>query len=259
MQGAPEAIEPTDPPTTRISSNSDTSGAYTQERPPSMPMSPLYLYEQILLLSLCNRKGTLAGAFPDYAIAGAALAELLLEGRVGHLRDEPTKLAVLDRTPMGDPVLDACFERILESDKHRTLKEWVARLVGVKGLRALAADQLIARGIVRSDQDKVLLFFKRQVYPEINPEPEAALIEELRGILFHDVDEVSERMATLIGLAHASGLLAIHFGAKEIRAREEHIKAITAGDLLQSATQQAISALTAAIFLSTMIPVIVSS
>jgi hypothetical protein len=42
---------------------------------------PLFLYEEVLLLALRNRTGTTT-AYPEHAIAGAILAELLLSRRI---------------------------------------------------------------------------------------------------------------------------------------------------------------------------------
>jgi hypothetical protein len=68
---------------------------------------PLFLYEQIMLLALHNEKGTVATGFLEYAVAGAVLAELLLDRRVS-IDDNRKQLVDLHNTePTGDPIIDA--------------------------------------------------------------------------------------------------------------------------------------------------------
>ena len=48
-----------------------------------MTQDSLYLYEEVMLLALRDREGTIArGTMYQYAIGGAILAELLLSSRV---------------------------------------------------------------------------------------------------------------------------------------------------------------------------------
>ncbi len=220
---------------------------------------PLHLYEEILLLALRNREGTPQGSFTDYALTGAVLAELQLEGRLGHMQSAPDEVGVMDRTPLGDDLLDEALQEVVRSKKHRTWSAWVRRLSRLPQLRQRAAQRLLEEGVLREDERKILGLFKRKVYPELNPEPEQRLLSDLEAILFEEVEVVSPERATLIALSHASGLLAAHFGKKEIKARGDHIRAIIAGDKLGEATKKAIETLQAAVLISTMIPVILAN
>ena len=47
----------------------------------SYPKS-LFLYEEIMLLALRNESGTIAANYTEYVVAGAVLAELLLDRRI---------------------------------------------------------------------------------------------------------------------------------------------------------------------------------
>ena len=59
----------------------------------------LKLYEAIMLLALCEEKGTMNGMYVEYATAGAIAAELLMLGRIKTDEDNKNKVAVLDDSP----------------------------------------------------------------------------------------------------------------------------------------------------------------
>ena len=129
----------------------------------------LSLYEEILLLALRNEKGTVASGYSEHAVAGAVLAELLLDRRIS-VDDTGKQLVDLRNThPTGDPIMDECLETMKAGKRRASLQAWVSRLAGIKGLRHKVARQLCDRGILRADEDKVLFIFTRKIYPEINP------------------------------------------------------------------------------------------
>ena len=66
----------------------------------------------------------------SYALAGAALTELLLAGRLAH-RDG--RLQVVSPTPTGDPVLDEVLGQVEAQPKPRKLSWWVSRLAAEAG------------------------------------------------------------------------------------------------------------------------------
>ena len=221
-------------------------------------LADLHLYEQILLLALRNEQGTVSGHFPEYAIAGSILAELELLGRIGRMQDHPTEVGILDPSPFEDPVIDECLGVMAASKRRLPLDQWVAKLSSVHRLRHKAAQRLCDRGILKADERKILKIFTQRIYPEINPEPERALIGALEAAVFGDSLDIDPRLVTLIALAHASGLLALNLGKKEVKARENHITALIAGDRVGKATRHTIETMQAVLFTVMMIPPIVS-
>ena len=96
---------------------------------------PLFLYEEIMLLALRDEQGTIATGFPEQVIAGAILAELLLEGRIA-VEDTRKKLVNLqDSKPTGDPIIDECLEKMSTAKRRASLQTWVSRLASTKNLR----------------------------------------------------------------------------------------------------------------------------
>ena len=157
----------------------------------------LFLHEEILLLALRDEEGTIAsGTMYQYAIGAAMLAELLLNRRIAV--DESSKRKLVDlvsSTPLGEPLVDECLEKISSAKRRTVLQTWVSRFAGVKSLKHRVAQELCRRGILRADEDKVLLIFTRKIYPEVNPEPERKLIERLRRAIFTDTADANEILA----------------------------------------------------------------
>ena len=220
----------------------------------------LSLPEEVLLLALHDEKGTtgMNSSMYPYAVGGAVLAELVLRGRVRLEESRKKKYVVLaDATPIGQPFLDDCLTRIRQDGKRRTAQDWVSRFANTKQLKHRLAQQLCDRGILRADEDKILLLFTREVYPEVDPRPERELVERLRQAIVSDAGSVDPRTAVLVSLAHHAGLLAITFDKKELKARKRRIEQIGNGDASSQATKEAIEAMHAAMFVACMIPMLV--
>ena len=77
----------------------------------------------------------------------------------------------------------------------------------------------------------MLLIFKRQIYPEINPVPERAIVKRLRDAIFTDASSLPPRTAVLVALADGAGLLARTFGKRDVKLRKKRIAAIVSGSV----------------------------
>jgi hypothetical protein len=225
-----------------------------------MPMNKqLYLHEEVMLLALKDEEGTIAsGTSYQYALAGAVLAELLLSGRIGVEEQKKKKYGVLkDSTPLGDPVIDACLEKVIKAKNKQQLQTWVSRFSGLKDLKNRVARRLVERGILRADEDKVLLLFTRKLYPEVNPEPERKMIKNLRQAIFTDAKDIDPRTVVLVSLADSTGLLKVIFDKKKLKERKERIEQVVNGDVSGKATREAIAAMQAAVFVACIMPAII--
>jgi hypothetical protein len=219
----------------------------------------LFLYEEIMLLALRNEKGTTATGFPEYLVAGAVLAELLLDCRISVEDTKKQMLALHDTTPTGDPILDECLARMAAGKRRATLQTWLSRLAGIKDLRHKVARQLCNRGVLRADEDKVLLLFTRRIYPEMDPVPEREIVERVRAAVFTDADRLDPRTVVLISLAQAADLLGETFGRKEVRARRKRIEQVIRGEMTGRATREVIEACQTAIMVAAIMPAIIVS
>ncbi|MBT8075358.1 MAG: GPP34 family phosphoprotein, partial [Gammaproteobacteria bacterium] len=92
----------------------------------------LFLYEEAMLLALRDEKGTVMTSFPDQVVAGAVLAELLLDGRISVEDNKKQLVDVLHDGQLGDPLMDECLEKIASSKRLASVRTWVSRLAGIK-------------------------------------------------------------------------------------------------------------------------------
>ena len=221
----------------------------------------LFLHEEILLLALRDEKGTIApGTMYQFAVGGAILAELLLRGRVTVEESKQKKFAKLvTTTPVGDPLIDECITKIDVAKRRATLQTWVSRFGNLRNLKHRLAKQLCDRGILRADQDQVLLIFTRKTYPETNPRPERELMERLRKAIFTDTGDVDPRTVVLVSLANSAGLLKVAFEKKKLKSRKARIEQIVNGEMTGNAARDAIQAMQTAVMVATIMPVIVTT
>ena len=226
-----------------------------------LKQNQLFLYEEIMLLALKDEEGTIAsGTNYQYALAGALLAELLLEEKITVEEKKKKKYAALkNSTPLGDPVIDECLNKVLHSKKKQQLQTWVSRFSGLKNLKHRTARNLVERGILRTDEDKVLLLFTRKIYPEVDPEPERRMIERMRKAIFTEQQDIDPRTVVLISLADSTGLLKVVFDKKELKLRKKHIEQIVNGELTGKATKEAIQAMQAAVFVACIMPAVIAA
>lgn len=221
----------------------------------------LFLHEEILLLALRDEEGTIAsGTMYQYAIGAALLAELLLSKRIEVEQSGKKKLVnLLSSTPFGEPLIDECLEKIGSAKRRAVLQTWVSRFAGIKDLKHRVAQQLCRRGILKADEDKVLLIFTRKIYPEVNPEPEKDLIRRLEHAIFTETRDIDPRTVVLLSLANSTGILKVFFDKKELKRRKARIKQIVNGEITGKAATEAIQAMQAAVMVACIIPTIMTT
>ena len=218
---------------------------------------PLFLHEELMLLTLRDKKGTVvAESTYKYALGGAMLAEMLLRGKVSVAEGKRKLLELVDAKPMGDPLLDECLSKIASAKRRASIKTWVSRFAQLKKLRDRCATQLVRSGILRADEDKILLLFTRKIYPELDPRPEREIVERLRKAIFTESRDLDPRTVVLVSLAHNAKILKHSFDGKELRRRKKRIEQVINGDLVGKATKEAIEAMQAAVFVACIMPAI---
>jgi len=209
---------------------------------------PLSLHEQLMLLMLRDDTGTMESHTTMYqlALGGSLLAELLLAGSIS-VADDKQKLVRLTRAKsrsnlLGDPILDECLELVSSSKRPYGAAIWVSRFGGLRRLRHRIAEGLCRKNILEDSEDKVLFFFTRAIYPTINAKPERRLVESMRDAVLGSSRNLDPNVVLLIALAHATGLLRIHFEKSELKDRKQRIKQIANGELAGTATADAVRA-----------------
>ncbi|HJP99858.1 MAG TPA: GPP34 family phosphoprotein [Rhodanobacteraceae bacterium] len=142
------------------------------------------LATDLLLLALDDERGTVlpeAGVGLDYGLSGAIVMELALRGR---LTVEGERVSATGNAT-DDPLLDDAL-RAIAAAPGKTLSHWVRHLPGeLHGLRRRLLDRLVAKGTLARRDQRVLLLFHRNVYPERDARVEHDIRARLDGVLLH--------------------------------------------------------------------------
>jgi len=219
----------------------------------------LYLHEEITLLALKDREGTFYMRNYAPAIAGAILAEMLLTGRIA-LDEGKRKLVNLVRDePFGDDVLDEALGKIRTAKRRADMRTWVQRFQMLPKLSHRVAQGLCRRGVLRENEQKILLLFKQKTYPELDHGFEQRTIWKLQEAIFGASLEIDPRVVVLVALARAADLLNLNFDRRELREKRKRIKTIITGNLIGEATKEAIDAAHAAVAVAAMVPIIAAT
>ncbi len=210
----------------------------------------LTLPEQLLLLALHDEKGTIlstASISIKYGLAGAVIMELALREKV-VIRDK--KLVLINDSYTGDNVLDEAMTQIKKLGKGKNAGYWVNKLQNIK-IQELILDRLVDKGILKTEEHKILWIFDSPHYPMKDSEEELGIREQIRRIVLHK-DIAEARVAVLIGLVNACRLTNEIFSKEERKEAKKRIKEIIDNDLIAKAVADTVVAIEAALMVAIM-------
>jgi len=221
----------------------------------------LALHEEIMLLALHDKKGTvIGGVWHATALGGAILSELLLQGKLAiETEGKKSFVKLADKKKTGDEVLDEAIQKVADAKRRTDAKTWIMRFAALKNLWHRVARRLCDQKILRADERQLLLFFKQKIYPERNHGPERAIMKQLQSAIFTSAKDVDARTVVLVSLADASHLLPVLFDRKKLQERKDHIKLLVQGETVGGAMRESILQAQAAIMVATMVPVMTVS
>jgi hypothetical protein len=201
----------------------------------------LSLPEEIVLLLLDEAKGDFA-PLPEsvfaVVIGGAALMDLAIHNRVDADLD---RLIVVDRTPLGDDILDDVLAGLCNSKREREIPEALYdAALGAEEYRLRALKRLIARGILREENGRHLWVFHTRRYPVIDDAEQQEVRARLRQLLLSD-DIPDPRDVVLICLVDACALLGFVLSDDELDAARPRVEQLRKLDLIAQAVTKAAS------------------
>jgi hypothetical protein len=207
----------------------------------------MLLAEDLLLLLTNDATGKLLlpAEQVDIALGGANLLELTLSERVSL--DDRNRVVVFDPSSTGDPILDRALG-IVGTRQGRKPKAVVEPLG--ENLRTALYSRLVAEGVLRAGERKVLGIFPVCRWPAARAEHEERMRAQLTQVLVQRTTPDS-RTAALVSLLHA--LKSEHrivdpkehgLTRKELQTRAEEI---SPGDWASEAVCEAIEAVMAAV------------
>lgn len=198
-----------------------------------------------LLLALLNEESGFFHQVPGWdvncAVAGAALAELSLIGRIDT---DMESLILLDRTETGVPLLDPLLEEIASEAERHDARYWVERLAPhSESIIELTIERLANRGILEHHAGE--FWTLAHVYwqsSQMAPAPEGTAIEFVKArisrILF--AGEIPDpRDVIIIALVNACDVFRFMFQLDE--ETEQRIELVCKMDLIGRAIGDAVS------------------
>lgn len=152
----------------------------------------------------------------DTGLAGAVLAELLLDGRISC---SGGRVSAVGTAPGADPVCDAALAELRARGSHPT-RAWVEYLR--PGPRMMVAQRLIDAGLVLREQSRGMLGLRRRVrYP--GTDATTCTLPRVRlAYVLERQRPVKSYLATLAALVLVTGLdhqLAVSLSRHQARAR----------------------------------------
>jgi hypothetical protein len=220
----------------------------------------LLLHHEIMLLALCDEKGTFQSCCYVHAVAGAMLTELVLMKRISIGSDKLHMVSLLSDKPVGDELLDELLDKIASSKKPRGLSEWIGQAVAIKNLAHRVAKQLCDKRILRNHEQKTLWIFTHQIYPEIKPKYEREIKNRMSKLMFGQTTQHDERTTALVSLAKHTGLLCSNFDKQRLKDHKQRIDKVASGDLFAArANTNAVEAMEAALMVATIMPMVIAN
>lgn len=218
----------------------------------------LHIYEEILLLALRDKKGTTHfGVNYQFAMAGAIIAELLLGKHIEVETSGKKKfLKTTNSKHIGDAILDECINKIYTAKRRAQIGTWVQRFSNLKRLKHRVAESLCRKGILKMEEDKVLLIFSRKLYPEITHKPEKQILDKLHQAIFTDKSDIDAETIILVSICNNTGMLKPLFDKDKLKKRKTRIMEIISGNIVGNATKDAVEAIQAAVMVAVIMPAV---
>jgi Golgi phosphoprotein 3 (GPP34) len=159
----------------------------------------------------------------DLGLGGAQLLDLVLQQRVALVDDH---VAVTDRAHTDDPLLDTALAAMADQARAHEPEYWVRHLA--RGAHHAVQDRLVAAGVLRRDDHKVLGVIPVHRTPETDHRLHDELVDHLHDavVLGH---VPSRETAALASLALAVGLEQHLFPRSDRRAVRQRMAEVAEG------------------------------
>lgn len=211
----------------------------------------MLIAEDLLLLLTEDGTGkpTVDSSKLPVSLAGAVLLELALGRRVGISGPgepvKPGRLVVRDPSPTGDPLLDEALRRIATTGPKKPGS--VLQVLG-KGLGEELFRRLVARGILRAEEGRILGIFPTRSWPAEDVEHESRVRAGLRDVLVVGRTP-SDREIGLVALLSALDKVPDVLGPVGVPGRElkRRAKVVAEGSMAGDAVRKAIEEINAAL------------
>ncbi|MEM7224914.1 MAG: GPP34 family phosphoprotein [Pseudomonadota bacterium] len=173
---------------------------------PETAKPTLTFAEEVMLLVLDDETGRIApiGSYAlNLTLAGAVLMDLAQRARIDADED---KIAVIDRSPTGEEILDPTLAQLAESPEPHDARYWVEEISGAgEEIKEKALEHLVRRGILQVVDQKILWVFETRRYPMVDCKEEQEVRERILEVVLGEMTP-GPRDVVLICLADACSI-----------------------------------------------------
>ncbi len=187
------------------------------------------LAEDLLLLALDDDRGTVPMAVQptlDLGLAGAMIADMAAQGRLQLQKNfRGGKLSVTDGSATDNRIFNDAVAAVA-ARPGKSVAWWVHNLSrSVDGLRARLLESLVARGTLERREERVLLLFHHEVYPERDGRVERDVRKRMDAVLLHG-NEPGPHMLWLLQLAMVCHVVDAIYPSRQRAAVKKRIKTL---------------------------------
>jgi golgi phosphoprotein 3 len=172
----------------------------------------LTLFEELLLLSIHESKGTFIGSTLErlkVGLGSAVLAELAALGKIQVNQNH--RLLLVDDSLTELDILNEVIGAIKESGKERKFGYWVNYLSQKSDkYRKQATEGLVQKGIVTQEENRLPWVIPTPLQENSTASPKYIIVERLRGLVLAGA-EPQPRDVILLALVRACGVLDLVF------------------------------------------------
>ena len=193
----------------------------------------LTFVEETCLLLLDEKGSEFLPIHPNIvecALAGAVLVDLAFAYRIDT---DPTTLTVMDRTPIGEAMLDRILAKIGEQVETSDTATWIKTLSAdeAEAIQQQALDRLVERGILEQRDKKSLLGFRKRRYLTVDGEAAREIKGRIKTLILSD-DIPDPRDTALLSLLDSCGILPDIYPEVELKSAGGRIKQLRNMDLV---------------------------
>jgi hypothetical protein len=207
----------------------------------------LNLAEELFLISINDDKGTIhpsAAVNLRYGLAGAVLADLTLQGKLGL--DKQRRVIVIDEVLSGDELLDEAMIQIGRSKKLRRASYWVSELSQhIKQFQSRLSSGLVTMGILRKEGLRFMWIVPYEIYPQQDASAKYWIKHRLREAVLANA-EADIRTVALLSLLRGCKMLDLVFTKDERRAARLKIEQIGRDEVFGKAVAETLDAIESA-------------
>jgi len=203
----------------------------------------LTMLEEVVLLAVDEKNGRVRSTREfgtAYALVGAVFFDLALARKIDT---DTEKIQIVDAAPTGNPAQDRVLARMAQRPDLTTVRDWIEEMFLQRDdFEGEALQSLIAQGILRHEQSKLLWIIDVERFPMIDNKPQQHVkIRLAQAILTDAIPETRDIM--LVSIAEHCGLLGYVLSDVELENRRDRVKTLCNLETISRKVGEAILAL----------------